>query len=373
MTLLSRKTLPLLLCVVFLCGCEKKQSDSVPSVRHDTSDFVMYTLNDALYFSFDEKDDLVLDERENTGLNCTFLHNYFKESDDYWYSVTSEDIAQELKVIQIDKASLVLSTSDTFSGGGFASVGVFQNMFIHDISTYDYYELIQHDEKFNLVRQNKFEHDAQMITVLDICEAGDRIYVLLGDESRHQWIQALDSEMRETEVYAKPDEYATLLRMVSDGTKIWLTETNTRKEGEEVLSPAYRIISFNPTSGEFGEKTISLTDGYPYCIQYEAEQNVLLITHEPWGMNDAVWTVYDLDTGDKEVFRCSDLGYEYAQMYPFPFSAMGSDGSYYFYAQGSLYRVRINEGVVKKWNLSDYTDLFPHTIIFRQEHKDSKE
>ena len=364
---LSDKILTSLLCGVILCGCDQNQADSSPAVRHDTSDFVMYTFNDAFYFSFGENDELILDEREKTGLNCAFLEKYFKESDDYWYSITSEEAAMELKVIQINKDTLELKVSDTFSGGGFASDGVFHNTFIHDFSTYGHYDLIQHDDEFHLVRQIRFGHGSEMIIVLDICEAGDNIYVLLGDESKHQWIQVLDSELNETAVYTKPDEYATMLRMASDGTKIWITETNTRNEGEEVLSPAYRIISYNPENGEFGEETITLTDGYPYLLRYNQEQNSLLITHEPWSMNDAIWTICDLDTGEQEVFRCSDLAYEYAQMYPSPFAAAGSDGSYYFYAEGSLYKVRINEGVVKKWDLSEYTDLYPHTIIIRQD------
>lgn len=327
----------------------------------------MYTLNDAFYFSFDENDGLILDGREETGLNCTFLADYFKESDDYWYSVTSEETAQELKVIRIDKKTLALSVSDPFSGAGFASFGSFQNTFIYDISAYDYYELVRYDEEFNYVLSSKFEHDSEMITVLDICEAGDSIYVLLGDESRHQWIQVLDSKLHETAVYRKPDEYATILRMVSVGSKIWIAQTNTRAEGEKVLSAAYRMISFNPAYGKFGEEIITLTNGFPYSLRYAEKQNALMITHEPWSVNDAVWTVYDLDTGSEEVFRCSDLGFTYAEMYPFPFMAAGSDGSYYFYAEGSLYRVRMNEGIVKKWDLSEYTDLNPHTIIIRQD------
>jgi hypothetical protein len=99
--------------------------------------------------AFDENDELKLDGKEQTDFDCSFLQTYFKESDDYWYSVTSEKAALERNIVQIDKDSLKLSLSDTVSGGGFAAAGVYNNTFIHDISSYGNYQLVQHDTSLN--------------------------------------------------------------------------------------------------------------------------------------------------------------------------------------------------------------------------------
>lgn len=140
---------PVLCASALSVGCTQKNPDPASSGKYPSSDFVMYTLNDALYFSFDENDELKLDGKEQTDFDCSFLQTYFKESDDYWYSVTSEKAALERIIVQIDKDSLKLSLSDTVSGGGFAAAGVYNNTFIHDISSYGNYQLVQHDTSLN--------------------------------------------------------------------------------------------------------------------------------------------------------------------------------------------------------------------------------
>ena len=348
-----------------LCaGCGAPADHTYSSYDSEfTSDFALYTWDSVLTFSF-ENDQLILDEKKSTDLNCTFLNGHFKQSDDYWYSVTSEEPALERKILKIRKDTMELTVSEPVSGGGFASTGVFRNTFLYDISSYADFRIIQYDSDFRKIRESVFSHDQEMIIVLDICSVQDKVCVLLGDEYLNQWIMILDSALNEIARYRKPDEYATLLKMASDDTRLYLTETNRGRRADGNPGPAYRILDFDPDTGQFGSFEVVLGNAYPYGIQYVKDDHALFITHEPWSLGDGVWTIYSLDTGTETVFKCSQLGYEYAKMDSFPFAAEGTDGYYYFFAGNTLYRVQKDKGIVRQWDLSQYGLLYPHTMIF---------
>lgn len=352
---------------IILTGCSSHESypDSESASQYYNADFVMYTMNKALYFAFDEEDEVKLLHQRQTDYDCAFLADYFAETENYWYTVTSEKTANEYQIVQINKMTLTEKLSDVIADGGYSAMGIWNETCVHAVTAPHYYTLVQQNEDLDVVQSRTFRDDTRTVIVLDVCCIGDFLYVLLGDESLHQWIQVLDPDMNEAAVYEKPEEYATVLRMTADGQCIWLSETNTRQKRKQDLQPAYRIIRFDPDTGVFGKEIITLSNGYPKALRYDQKQNVLLITHEELSLEDAVWTMYDLDTDREEVFKLSDIGVDAAQLPVLPFAAAGSDGAWYYMADGFLYRIRMEEGIVKKWDLSRYNDLYPHAIVFK--------